>query len=665
MTSPSHTIDEICVNTIRTLSIDAIQKANSGHPGLPLGAAAMAYVLWQKHLVHNPANPAWPDRDRFVLSAGHGSMLLYSLLHLTGYGVSLEDIKQFRQLGSLTPGHPEFHHTPGVEATTGPLGQGAANAVGMALAERILASRYNRPGYQVVDHYTFALVSDGDLMEGIAAEAASFAGHQGLGKLIYLYDSNGVTLDGPSSWLFGEAEIGARYAACGWQVLTVEQGDTDLAAISEAIAEAKADTSRPSLVIVKTTIGYGSPAKAGTSASHGSPLGVAEVEATKQNLDWEAPGPFFVPEDARAHFARALDNGQRHESHWRATFDAWRREYPDLAHEWDLAMAGQLPLGWDGDLPVWGPESTLATRKSGGKAMNAIAAKVPWLIGGDADLSCSTGTAIAGADWLDREKTGRNIHYGIREHAMAAIANGLAYHGGVRPFVSTFFVFCDYLRPALRMAALNRLPVIYAFTHDSVAVGEDGPTHQPVEHLMSLRVMPGLSVIRPCDANETREAWKQAMKNAGPTVLVLSRQDLPTLNRAALAPAEMLARGGYILKSAAKPAAVLMATGSEVHVALKAAALLEKDGIAVNVVSLPCFNLFEAQDEAYRREVLPPALPKVSVEAGVTLGWERYTESRGASVGIDRFGLSAPGDTVMADMGITPEAVANKIKHII
>jgi transketolase len=657
-----------CINTIRTLAIDAVQKANSGHPGLPLGAAPMAYVLWQRHLRHNPTDPHWPNRDRFVLSAGHGSMLLYALLHLTGYDLTMDDLKAFRQWGSRTPGHPECHLTPGVEATTGPLGQGTANAVGMAIAERLLANRFNRPGHTIVDHRTCAIVSDGDLMEGISGEAASLAGHLQLGKLIYLYDSNNVTLDGPAPMTFTE-DVAARYAAYGWHVQDVADGDTDTEAIEAAIAAAEADTTRPSIIVVHTTIGYGSPNKHGKSEAHGSPLGVEEVKLTKQALGWDPERSFYVPEDALAHFRSAIDRGRQAQAEWQERVRSYARAFPDLAEEWNRTLRGELPTGWD-DLPAFAPGEAQATRQAGGKVLNAIAKHVPCLVGGDADLSVSTSTALKDAGSFDaRTGAGRNFHFGVREHTMGAIANGMAYHGGVRTFVSTFFVFSDYMRPAVRLAALNQLPVIFVWTHDSVALGEDGPTHQPIEHLMSLRTMPNIAVVRPADANETVEAWRWAMTHReGPVAIVLTRQKLPVLDAATLAPASGLVRGAYVLAdaSAGRPQAIIIGTGSEVHAALAARQLLSKDGIAVRVVSMPCWELFAQQSAEYRESVLPPTVrARVSVEAGATFGWSRWVGDAGVAIGIDRFGASAPGEVNMEKFGLTAEHVAATVRSLL
>ncbi|HUJ57710.1 MAG TPA: transketolase [Kofleriaceae bacterium] len=649
----------LSINTIRTLSIDAVQKANSGHPGLPLGCAPMAYTLWHRHLRHDPRAPHWPDRDRFVLSAGHGSALLYALLHLTGYDVTMDDLKAFRQWGSRTPGHPEWHDTPGVEATTGPLGQGAANAVGMAIAERYLASAFNRPGHAIIDHHTFALVSDGDMMEGVCSEAASIAGHLGLGKLTYLYDANHVTLDGPLSISMSE-DVGARFAAYGWHVQHVEDGDHDLAAIDGAITAAKAETDRPSLIVVHTTIGFGSPKKAGTSAAHGSPLGEAEVAATKQALGWDPRQFFFVPDEVRRHMGEAVGRGEAAHAAWRQRFAAYKRAHPELAAQLELALDGKLPAGWADAMPAFDAKP-IATRSASGKIMGALAAKLPWLLGGDADLGGSTKTIVPGGDY-DHAGAGRNLRFGIREHAMGAIGNGLLYHGGVRSYVSTFFVFSDYMRPTVRLAALNKQPAIFVWTHDSVGLGEDGPTHQPVEHLMSLRAMPHLAVFRPADANETIAGWKVAIaRGGGPTALVLSRQDLPIVTPAGGAAAE---RGAYVVADGGD--AIVIATGSEVSVALAARDQLAKQGIAVRVVSMPCWELYAEQDAAYRESVLPAARwQRVSIEAGVTLGWREHIGDRGIAIGIDRFGASAPGEVVLDKLGINPGAVVAAVTRLL
>jgi len=662
-------IDELCVDTMRTLAIDAVQKAESGHPGLPLGAAPMAYILWQKHLKHNPRDPDWPDRDRFVLSAGHGCMLLYCLLHLTGYDLSMEDLKAFRQWESRTPGHPEWLLTPGVEATTGPLGQGTSNAVGMAIAERALAARFNRPGHEIVDHRTFAIVSDGDLMEGISGEASSLAGHLRLGKLTFLYDANQVTLDGPASMAFTE-DVGRRYEAYGWHVLKVADGNTDLDAIDDAIRKAVREQSRPTIIIIHTTLGYGSPHKAGTSEAHGSPLGKEEVVLTKEALGWEWKEPFFVPPEALAHFRTAVESGRKRQQDWERRFSEYERDLPELASEWRRRVKGGLPDGWDADLPVFKAGEKEATRTAAGKVENAIAKRLPELIGGDADLGVSTNTPVKeGGNFDGQTGTGRNLHFGVREHAMAGIANGMAYHGGVRPFVATFFCFSDYMRPSVRLAALNELPVIFVWTHDSVGLGEDGPTHQPIEHLMSLRAMPGFTLIRPADANEAREAWRTAVEHReGPVGLVLSRQKLPVLDRASLAPAEGVSRGAYVLAEASKDPArlVVIASGSEIALALQARERLEGEGIPTRVVSMPSWELFDRQSREYREEVLPRSVPaRLAVEAGVSLGWKRYVGDGGDSVSLDRYGASAPGETVLKELGFNVENVVKRAKALL
>ena len=656
-------IDWLCINTIRTLSIDAIQKANSGHPGLPLGAAPFSYVLFQRHLKFSSGNPGFFDRDRFVLSAGHGSMLAYSLLHLYGYPLPLDDIKNFRQLGSLTPGHPEFHHTPGIEATTGPLGQGAANAVGMAIAERRLAALLNTPGHEIVDHHTYCLVGDGDLMEGVSTEAASLAGHLKLGKLIYLYDSNDISLDGPTSLTFTE-NVAQRYESYGWQVITVKNADTDLTAIDRAIRDAKAEATRPSLIIFKTTIGYGSPNKAGKSAAHGSPLGPDEVALTKKTLGWESSDPFTLPAEALRHFESASKRGASAEQQWNLKLQAWKASCPDRAPLLDLVLDGGLPAGFDSSLPVFKPGEDFASRESAGKVLNAIAKIHPLFFGGDADLSCSTNTLIReGGSFEGTTGAGRNIHYGVREHAMGAIANGIAYHGGLRTFTATFFCFADYMKPAIRLAAMNRLPVVFVFTHDSIGLGEDGPTHQPVEHLMSLRGIPNLITLRPADANEAKEAWAFAMKNKnGPTALVLSRQKLKTLDRAVYASETGLDRGGYVLSDAPGFDWILVATGSEVGLALDTRDELKKRGITARVVSMPSMELFLKQDRAYRDQVIPHNCTKVaSIEAGITLGWAQITGRNGLQFGVDDYGASAPAPKIYEKFGLTATLIANRI----
>jgi len=663
MTSNHSDLDHLCINTIRTLAMDGVQKANSGHPGMPMGTADMAYVLWTQFLKHNPANPAWPDRDRFILSAGHGSMLLYSLLHLTGYDLPLDELKNFRQWGSRTPGHPEYGLTPGVEMTTGPLGQGFATGVGMAIAERFLAAHFNRPGHTIVDHFTYAIVSDGDLMEGISHEAASLAGHLRLGKLIYLYDDNGITIEGSTDLAFSE-DVAARFRAYGWHVQQVD--GYDLAAIAGAIRAAQSETMRPSLIIARTHIGFGSPHKQDTAGVHGSPLGEEELRLTKQNLDWPVEPPFHIPDQALARFRQAVERGRDWETDWQTRFAAYAAAYPELAAEWEMAMSGELPPGWDADLPVFKPEDgPLATRGASGKALNALAPRLPTRIGGSADLAPSNKTYLNGqGDFEADTPGGRNLHFGVREHAMGAILNGLTLHGGVITYGGTFLVFSDYMRPAIRLAAMMELPVIYVFTHDSIGIGEDGPTHQPIEHLAALRAIPGLTVIRPADANETVEAWRVALTHRdGPVALALTRQKLPTLDRARLASADGLARGAYILAEAenGQPEVIIIATGSEVHVALAAQELLAQRGVAARVVNMPSWELFERQPRDYRHAVLPPAITaRLAVEAGVAQGWHRYVGPAGDVVSIERFGASAPYKVLWEKFGFTAENVATR-----
>ncbi|MDD2582200.1 MAG: transketolase [Desulfuromonadaceae bacterium] len=668
-------VDQLCINTIRFLSIDAVQKANSGHPGMPMGAAPMSYILWDRFLNHNPANPGWFNRDRFVLSAGHASMLLYSLLHLTGYDLSLDDIKQFRQWQSKTPGHPERGHTPGVEITTGPLGQGFANGVGMAMAEAHLAARYNRPGFDIIDHFTYGVVSDGDLMEGVAAEAASLAGHLRLGKLIYFYDDNRITLAASTELTFTE-ERAQRFTAYGWHVQMVADGN-DLEAIHGALEMARSTADNPSLIIVKTHIGFGSPHKQDTFEAHGSPLGEDEVRLTKENLEWPTAPSFFIPEEAMHHFRQALPRGKEAEEKWDAMFSDYAREYPTLAQELRLTMEGNLPEDWDAEIPTFPADPKgMASRAASGKVMNAIAPRLPCLVGGSADLDPSTLTALKGmGDFespnvqpADRQGTvggvwgyaGRNFHFGVREHTMAAAINGIAAHGGLIPFGATFFTFSDYLRPSLRLAALMGLHVIHVFTHDSIALGEDGPTHQPVEQLAALRAIPHLLVIRPGDANEAAVAWQVALENSGPVALILSRQNMPTLDRSRYAPASGLKRGAYIVSDVAggEPDLILIATGSELHLALAAQDELARQHIRASVVSMPCWNLFDQQPQEYRDSVLPPHVTKrLAIEAGSPLGWHRYVGDSGDILGVERFGASAPGEIVLREYGFTVENV--------
>jgi transketolase len=676
MTTTDPNLDQLCVDTIRALAIDTVQKANSGHPGLPLGAAPMAYALWTRVLKHNPANPQWPDRDRFVLSAGHGSALLYSLLHLTGYDLPMEELQRFRQWGSHTPGHPEYGDTPGVEVTTGPLGQGFANGVGMAIAERYLAARFNRPGHTVVDHYTYAIAGDGDLMEGVAHEAASLAGHLGLGKLVYLYDSNRVCLAGATSLSF-TADMADVFEGYGWHVQSLADGN-DLRLIREAIETAKAVTDKPSLVIVQTEIGFGSP-KQGTFGVHGSPLGAEQVVETKKALGYPSTEPFFVPKEALAHLRTAVERGKAAEAEWRGRLEAYRKAHPELAAELERVMKGELPAGWDAELPRFAPtDKPIATRSAGGKVINAVAARVPELVGGSADLNPSTETALKGAGDFqspsfqpaDRQGAvggewgwgGRNVHFGVREHAMAAVSSGVALHGGLVPFSATFFTFSDYMRPAIRLASIMGLRSIYVFTHDSIGVGEDGPTHQPVEHAAALRGIPRLTVIRPADANETASAWRFAMAHRGPTALLLTRQAVPVLEGT-----QDVAKGGYVLADAdGVPDVVLIATGSEVSLAVEAKALLAARGLKARVVSMPSTNLFDAQPPAYRDAVLPPGvLARVVVEAGIPMGWEKYAGPFGAIVGIEnRYGASAPLKTVLESYGFTAANVAAKAAEV-
>ena len=670
----SESLDQQCIDTLRFLSVDMVQNADSGHPGLPLGAAPMAYALWTRWLKYNPRNPHWMDRDRFVLSAGHGSALLYSLLHLTGYDLPLDEIKRFRQFGSKAPGHPERGHTPGVEVTTGPLGQGMANAVGMAIAEAHLAARYNRPGHAIIDHHTYALVSDGDLMEGVAAEAASLAGHLGLGKLVCLYDDNAVTLAASTDITFSE-NTAARFSACGWHTITIADGN-DLAALDAAIEEARAETTRPSLVLIRTHIGYGSPEQDSFKA-HGSPLGVDDVRKTKQKLGWPTEPDFLIPDAALARFRKAVERGAQAEASWNECFEVYANKFPDLHAELAPRLRAELPGGWDIDIPVFPADAKgIATREASGKIMNAVAPRLPALIGGSADLDPSTKTALkglgdfnppargeneqgsAGGGW---SHAGRNLHFGVREHAMGAIVNGLAAHGGFIPYGATFLIFSDYMRPPIRLAALSRLHVVHVFTHDSIALGEDGPTHQPVEQLANLRAIPNVVVIRPADANETAVAWRVALEaRDGPVLLALTRQDVPTLDRRRYAAADGLRSGAYILSDApnGKPDLILIASGSEVALIVAAAEQLQAQGIAVRCVSMPSWELFEGLPQAERDAVLPPTVSaRLAVELGVAQGWQRYVGDRGAVLSVERFGASAPAKAVLSAYGFTVEHV--------
>ncbi|MBB5174436.1 transketolase [Texcoconibacillus texcoconensis] len=659
-------IESMSIQTIRTLSIDAVEKAQSGHPGMPMGAAPMGYSLFKKFMQHNPNNPQWFNRDRFVLSAGHGSMLLYSLLHLTGYDVTMDDLKNFRQWGSRTPGHPEYGHTPGVEATTGPLGQGVAMSVGMAMAERHLAGKYNREGYELINHYTYSICGDGDLMEGVSAEAASLAGHLKLGRLIVLYDSNDISLDGELDQAFSE-NVADRYQAYGWHVLRVEDGN-DLQELEAAIEAARIDD-RPTLIEVKTTIGYGSPSKSGKSASHGAPLGSEEVKLTKEAYNWTFENDFHVPDEVREHFDEVVQEGEKHEKEWNDLFAAYKQEYPELAEELALAIDGKLPQGWDADVPVYEVGDKVASRASGGDVLNALAKNVPSVFGGSADLASSNKTMLKGEEDFSRENySGRNIWFGVREFAMAAAGNGMALHGGVNPYVATFFVFSDYLRPALRLSSLMQVPLTYVFTHDSVAVGEDGPTHEPVEQLASLRAVPGLSVIRPADGNETAAAWKLSLESTDqPHALVFSRQGLPTLEGTAEKAYEGVKRGAYVVSEAnGEVDGYLLATGSEVSLAVEAQRALEQDNIHVNVVSMPSWDRFEAQGEDYKQQVLPnDGKPRVGIEMAVSLGWERYVGANGSMIAIDQFGASAPGERIIEEYGFTTENVVSSFKQLL
>ena len=658
-------LDALCINTIRALSMDAVQKANSGHPGTPMALAPLAHLIWTRHLRHNPADPSWVDRDRFILSAGHASMLLYSMLYLTGYGLSLDDIRDFRQWDSPTPGHPEFGLTTGVETTTGPLGQGFANGVGMAIAERFLAARFNRPGHEVIDHHVYAICSDGDLMEGVASEAASLAGHLKLGKLIYFWDDNSITIEGSTGLAFTEDVLG-RFDAYGWHTLQVADGN-DLEAMDAAIRVAK-DDPRPSMIGVRTVIGYGSPNKAGTEKAHGAPLGEDEVRLAKKQLGWEWDEPFHVPDEVLERMRSEKERGEELQAGWRSRWDAYAAAHPDAARELEAALAGRLPDGWDAELPSFSPEDKpIATRAASGKALNAIAGRVPWLVGGSADLAESNLTNLEGEESFSAETpAGRNFHFGVREHAMGSVMNGMALHGGVRPYGGTFLIFSDYMRPPIRLAALMEQPTIYVFTHDSVGLGEDGPTHQPVEQLAALRAIPGIVDLRPADAAETVEGWRFAMEHRdGPVFMALTRQAVPHLDRSRYAAATGLRRGAYVLADAegGEPRVILIATGSEVAVALEARETLQAEGIPTRVVSMPSVVLFERQPRSYRDQVLPPSVTaRVSVEAASPVGWHRWVGTEGEIVGITRFGASAPAKTIFHELGFTAENVASKAR---
>ena len=659
-------LDELSINTIRMLAVDGVQSANSGHPGLPMGAAAMAYVLWMRHLKHNPANPKWHDRDRFVLSAGHGSMLIYSLLHLTGYDLPLEELKKFRQWGSKTAGHPEYGLTPGLETTTGPLGQGFATGVGMAIAARHLGAVFNTADHTIVSHYIYGIVSDGDLEEGISAEAASLAGHLKLGEIIYLYDDNNISIEGDTDIAFTE-DVGARFAAYDWHVQQVDGFDLD--GIDLALRNARLVTDRPSLIVARTTIGYGSPNRAGSAKSHGEPLGVDEVILTKQNLGWPLEPTFYIPDEALHNFRRSLENGAQAEQEWNERFESYAAAHPEQAAQFTAQMVGELPDGWDADLPVWAADPKgIATRKASEKALNAIAKRVPALMGGSADLAGSTNTLIAGAESFQAQTPkGRNMHWGVREHAMVAAVNGMAVHGGLIPYGATFLVFSDYCRGAIRLAALMEAHTIQVFTHDSIGLGEDGPTHQPIEHLAALRAIPQFTVVRPCDANETTEAWREAVQHHGPIMLVLSRQNLPTLDRTKYGAASGLRRGGYVLAdSDGLPDVILIATGSEVQHAVAAYEQMTGEGLKVRVVSMPSTNLFDGQDQEYRDAVLPPTVRKrLAIEAAHPMTWYKYVGLDGDVIGIEKFGASAPADVVFKEYGFTAENVVARAKALL
>jgi len=660
-------IQERAINTIRFLSADGVQKANSGHPGLPMGAAAIAYTIWTKHLRHNPKNPKWFDRDRFVLSGGHGSMLLYSMLHLTGYNLPMEQLKQFRQWGSLTPGHPEVGLTPGVETTTGPLGQGLGNGIGMAVAEAHLAALYNKPGHEIINHTTYIIAGDGDLMEGVASEAASFAGHQKLGKIICFYDDNGITIDGSTNLSFTE-DRGKRFEAYGWQVLRVDDGN-DVAKIDKAIKKAKKD-SRPTLIICKTIIGFGLPTKQGTAKAHGEPAGEEELAAAKEKLGWPKES-FYIPEDAAKEFKKCVSRGKKMEAEWNKRFEEYKSAFPKEAEELKRRISGELPKDWEKALPVFEADAKgLGSRVASGKVINALSAAIPELIGGSADLAPSNNTWISSSVAFQPDhREGKNFHFGVREHGMAAIVNGMSAHGGIRPYGATFLVFADYCRGAVRVGALSHLPAVWVFTHDSIGLGEDGPTHQPVETIASLRVIPNLLVIRPADANETAEAWRVALQNdKRPSVLALSRQNLPTLDRKTVAPAAGVQKGAYVLTDLGgkNPELILMASGSEVSLILEAGQKLAAEGKSVRVVSFPSWELFKEQSAEYRESVLPAKITKrIAVEAGSTFGWEKWTGEKGTVIGIDHFGASAPGKVVMEKFGFSVDHVVDEAKKLL
>jgi transketolase len=667
---PAHvaTLDQLCINTIRALSMDAVEKADSGHPGTPMALAPLAYVLWQRHLRYNPAHPDWFGRDRFVLSCGHACMLLYAVLYLTGYDLSLDDLRQFRQWGSRTPGHPEHGHTPGVEATTGPLGQGVGNAVGMALAAAHLAAEFNRPGHAIVDHTTYFVASDGDLMEGVSHEACSLAGHLKLGRLIGIYDDNRITIDGTTDLTFSD-DTAKRFESYGWHVERVADGN-DLAALDRALSAARRVADRPALIIVRTHIAWGSPHKQDTPDAHGAPLGAEEVKLTKQNLAWPSLEPFHVPHEALAAWRSAGARGARLEAEWQERYAAYRRAEPVLAAELARRLEGGLPNGWDADLPAFTSRDAQATRAASGKVLDVLAAKLPELIGGSADLAASTHVVFKnGGDVAAGQAGGRNIHFGVREHGMGSVLNGLALHGGVRPLGSTFLIFSDYMRPSIRLAALTGLPVIYVFTHDSIGLGEDGPTHQPIEQLASLRAIPNLTLLRPADATEVVEAWRMAVLiRGGPVALILTRQKVPVIDRSRYAPASGVRRGGYVLADApsGKPALLLIASGSEVELAISAYALLTAEGIPARVVSMPSMDLFAREPHAYRDAVLPPEVrARLAIEAGSPESWCRWVGDAGAVLGLERFGASAPYRRIYQELGLTVEHIVRRAKALL
>lgn len=666
-------LQNLAINTVRFLSADGVQQANSGHPGLPMGAATLAYAIWAHHLKHNPANPKWPDRDRFIISGGHGSMLLYSLLYLTGYGLPLDQLKLFRQWGSLTPGHPEFGLTPGVETTTGPLGQGFSNGVGMAMAEAHLAKLFNRPGHEVINHFVYAIVTDGDLMEGVASEAASLAGHLRLGKMIYLYDDNHISIEGSTDITFTE-DRGKRFEAYGWHVQRVADA-LDVASIDQAIRKAQRDP-RPSLIMVRTTIGYGLPTRAGTAKAHGEPPGNIELDGAKDRLGWPKEPHFYVPDEVLAFFRQAIKHGAKAEREWNRKMEAYCVSCPTQAAELERRLAGRLPDDWDQALPKFPADAKgMATRASSGKVINALAPIMPELFGGSADLAPSTNTwmdnrpAFASENDTNGCPEGTNIHFGVREHGMAAIVNGLAYHGGLRPFGATFLVFADYMRPAVRISALSHLPSIWILTHDSIGVGEDGPTHQPVEHFASLRAIPGLVTIRPCDGNETVHAWRMALQRQNaPTALILTRQNLPTLDRSRFSDAALVEKGAYVLADLGDhhPDIILMASGSEVSLIVEAAGKLVAEGVTVRLVSFPSWELFKQQPQEYQSTVLPSSIrARLAVEAGISMGWERFVGTEGAIIGIDHFGASAPATTLFKEFGFTVDHVVNNARKLV